>query len=210
MPVILAFGDSITYGSWDEDAGGWTSLLRLWLDAQGDLARRNLFFYSLGVAGDTTAGLRRRFTVEAAARQRAGEALDIILAFGANDATFVPSLGRCKVAGDEFEANLGEVLQQAGALGSRILLLNITAVVDEVAGAPPGRDRSRLNQYVQAYNQRIAALGERYGVPVIDVYGKYRESDHRALLSDDGFHPNAAGHAAIYELVRDYVAEHWS
>lgn len=34
---ILIFGDSITYGAWDSEKGGWVNRLRLTLENKGEI-----------------------------------------------------------------------------------------------------------------------------------------------------------------------------
>lgn len=60
-PVIIVFGDSIAYGSWD-DSGGWAKRLRSSLETDTGMNTSQYYLvYDLGVAGDTAGRLVDRF-----------------------------------------------------------------------------------------------------------------------------------------------------
>jgi len=63
--TICIFGASSTWGAWDYEKAGWANRLRLFLDSEN----KDVFTYNLGVSGDTTNKLLKRFNVEAEARQ---------------------------------------------------------------------------------------------------------------------------------------------
>ncbi|HVH14523.1 MAG TPA: SGNH/GDSL hydrolase family protein [Candidatus Angelobacter sp.] len=72
--VVLVFGDSIVMGLWDE-RGGWPE--RLWVG-------RSRVVYNLGVDGETSEDVTRRFYSEAESRG-ANKNSVIIFAVGIND-----------------------------------------------------------------------------------------------------------------------------
>ena len=79
---ICVFGDSVTWGAWD-NKGGWVSRLRAFIES----GNRDYFVYNLGVSGDTTKELLGRFDIEAKARSPN----IIIFQIGDNDSIFVKS-----------------------------------------------------------------------------------------------------------------------
>ena len=206
MAMLFLMGDSITWGAWDHEEGGWAARLGRWLNARlGPSRTGDLFLYNLGVAGDTSDALAARFEAETQARFRDGHEYFVIVAIGANDATRIPSQDRFKVEPEAYGPHVAEVIRQAQAIAAGVTALNITAVNDQVAGAPPGEDRSRLNRSVQKFNRELESVCGRMEVPVIDVFSRYQELGSSGLLADDGFHPNAEGHRVIFKAVRDHL-----
>ena len=78
---ILIFGDSITYGAWDTELGGWANRLRIAFDKEN----QDWNIYNLGVSGDTINDVLKRFDVECQAR----EPEKLIFAIGINDAKVI-------------------------------------------------------------------------------------------------------------------------
>ena len=58
MSVICIFGDSISWGAWDLEAGGWVNRLKLYFDNQPDPQIR---VYNLGISGDRVGDVLKRF-----------------------------------------------------------------------------------------------------------------------------------------------------
>jgi acyl-CoA thioesterase I len=110
MAVIYCFGDSITYGAWDIKEGGWVTRLRNYFD-ELQLKDQTKYFlsYNLGIPGETTDGLVKRFEGELNAREREGEDAIFIFAFGANDSVFLPSKNGFRVSKNRFVSNLETV-----------------------------------------------------------------------------------------------------
>ena len=149
MANILAFGDSITYGAWDAEQSGWTARLRRYLDQRTE---KDPHFYSLvynlGISGETTDGLIERFMRETEVRRKNDdEDIVFIFAYGANDAKMIPSRKKFGSGLDCFARNVETVLGMAKRFSSKIILLNITPVVDAKTGDRSG-DSSRLNEYI--------------------------------------------------------------
>lgn len=210
--VIYAFGDSITYGSWDVMNSGWAAQMRRYFDQKTE--REDDFFalfYNLGIPGETTDGLVQRFKGDVDARERANEEKIFIFAYGANDACLVPSKGKFRVSTDRYYENLRDVLMQAKQYSNKAILLNITPVVDRLTVNPTGKDKSRLNEYIISYNQQLDRLGQELGVDILDIYSRYMLAGHEALFCEDGLHPNEAGHQIIFTAVKQYFeAKKWA
>lgn len=208
--TVLAFGDSITYGAFDISLGGWVNRLRLFLD--GYRMEDPDFYvatYNLGIPGETTEGLLKRFKNEYVSRFNPEAENYFILAYGANDAAFIPSKNVHRVSVEEFADNLRMIITQIKEMGYPVFALNITPVVEEVAAHPLGLDKSRKNEYISSYNSTIKVLSEELKVPLIDVYSEFQTKDLKGLFVEDGLHPNDLGHEIIFNSVKEILLEHW-
>lgn len=204
MAVVYLFGDSITYGAWDIERGGWAARLRNHLDGL-QLKDSSLYFlcYCLGVPGETTDGLAKRFEAEIGAREREGEDAIFVFAYGANDSVFVPSTKGFRVPEERFVKNMESALDAARAITDKIVMLNVTPADEAICASRYGaKDKVRLNANVVAYNALITEIGKRRSIPIVDVYGEYAKGDFRQFLSEDGLHPNEKGHQLIFEKVK--------
>ncbi len=207
MAVVYCFGDSITYGAWDIRGGGWSARLRNYLD---DLQEKDesLYFlsYNLGIPGETTDGLVKRFTHELNAREREGEEAIFIFAFGANDSVFMSGKNEFRVPKDRFVSNLQSILDQAMRISKKIILLNITPVDEALcASRYEGKDKLRLNENIEEYNALIVGLAQKSGILLVDVYSAYTNVNYKDLLSEDGLHPNEKGHQLIFEKIKQAI-----
>lgn len=209
MAQVYAFGDSITYGAWDIKDSGWANLLRKYFD---DKAEKEPDFYglvyNLGIPGETTEGLVKRFKSETEVRFRKGQEYIFLFAFGANDSAFIMSKGAFKVSVEDYVRNLGSVLGDAKSYSTKIALLNTTPVVEAVTAHVESKDKSRLNEYVERYNAPLQALAAKHNVPLLDVYSAFMQYDLERLFCEDGLHPNEVGHKIIFDLVQKQI-EPW-
>ncbi len=207
MAVIYCFGDSITYGAWDIGEGGWAARLRKHLD---DLQAKDpdLYFlsYNLGIPGETTDGLVKRFEAELDAREREGEEAIFIFAFGANDSVFLPATKEFRVPQGRFVSNLQSVLNSAAKISRKIVMLNITPADEEICARRYEGKKLRLNKNVEEYNGLLSKLAKESNIPLVDIYSAYLAKKPSTLLSEDGLHPNDAGHQIIFDKVKEALA----
>src|SRR3990167_6658195 len=195
---ILCFGDSITWGSWEQE-GGWSNRLRRfaydYVEAHPD---KWIEIYNLGIPGDNTCDLRERFINETSERVEKNTEPIFIFAFGANDSSFISSKGvfRCPI--EEYEAHYRIVLDEARKWSKMIFLLNITPVNEAVATKG---ERIRRNEFIDRYNECLKRIASEKNVDLIDVNQAYLDNDYLDLLCTDGLHPNSKGHLLIYNLI---------
>jgi lysophospholipase L1-like esterase len=203
--VIFCFGDSITHGAHDLEKGGWANRLRIyWHEQELKNPALDVGVRPLGIPGETTEGLLKRFESETLARLKPNAENIFIFAFGANDCAFLTKEKRFAVDIGAFERNLKTVIANARKFGSKIYFLTITPVVDEITGPAGENGKSRLNKYVDSYNERIKKIAASESVELIDINAKFKKQDYSKLLSEDGLHPNAEGHRVIFELVKTF------
>jgi lysophospholipase L1-like esterase len=208
MAIIYAFGDSITYGAWDIQKSGWATQLRQFLD---NLQEKNpdyyCLFYNLGIPGETTDGLVKRFENELTAREREGEEAIFIFAFGANDAAYLSNENKFRVSKEKFKMNLEQVIGKTLAISKKILVVNILPIVEKM-NSSPRNGKIRLNKYMDEYNSVLQELADRFKLQLIDINSVFMKAGHEKLfIPDDGLHPNDEGHQIMFETIRPEVQE---
>ena len=221
MAQILCFGDSIIAGFWDS-RGGWVSRLRQnfdqktleyqFVDEKTGIWQGNDFYYevyNLGIAGDTTEDLLKRFNSDAEARRGEGEELIFIFAIGANDAQWLVAEKRLKVTPAQFEANIVKLMAKARSYPEtkEIFFVGLT-VMDEnkLNPVPWAPEIALINKNVKAYDQIIKKVCQKQGVEFVEIWDEFEKLGKKAL-SKDGGHPSDLGHELIYKLVKKQLEE---
>jgi lysophospholipase L1-like esterase len=199
MACIVCLGDSITFGEYDREGGGWADRLKLtcfqnYLDGEGD----DIAVFNCGIGGETSVGLKARFEVELSARLAPDEPCVVLLAYGMNDLAKRPERDAIPLV--DCQDNLARVVAWCHAFGARVALLNITPLAARLDGLPNAHGSVRSLASIAQYNAGLAQLAEHQGIALIDVHSALARDPHR-YLSADGVHPNAAGHAAMHDVV---------
>ncbi len=212
MAVLILAGDSIMYGSWDPE-GGWPGKLRNFLDSRAlkestphELnTDKYVALYNLGIPGDTSRGLVRRFKNEVIPRINKEQKTIILIAIGTNDAQFDFENKKYQVPIEETEENVKELIVQARKFTDSVV----------VVGLPPVDERKTdplywvsgihyTNENIKKYNQLIQKLVRNENVPFIDM-NTYLDEHDVTILMEDGIHPSTHGHQVMYEEIRDFL-----
>jgi lysophospholipase L1-like esterase len=69
--------------------------------------------------------------------------------------------------------------------------------------------QAQMNTIIANFNAEIFALGAAYGYEIADYHSVLvlPDGDQNSYLFNDGTHPDAAGHAAMWEVVSPLIAE---
>ena len=211
MSVLLVLGDSITYGHWDRQ-GGWVQRLRVFLETRS-IERENHFelnttnyvvVYNLGIPGDTSQGLLRRFDHDVRPRIDADQETIIIFAIGINDSHVVTETGSHKVALETFSRNILSLLSRARKITDKVIFVGLTPVDESMYVSFWNNPATYRNEYVRQYNAEIEKICKDYEVEFIDVLESFLGSDSADLL-EDGIHLNDKGHALLEQIVRTHL-----
>lgn len=198
--AILCFGDSITRGESDAVHGGWADRLKTRCIARAlEQEKTETCVFNLGIGGEDTDSLRRRFPSELAARFDADERLYVLLAYGANDAAI--AAGSHVVPIERYLDNLRFCVDETRRLNGKPLLLTITPVARAADGIVNRNGRLRSNATIARYNDALRGAAASMKTEVIDVHAEFSKHDLETLFVPDGVHPNAAGHEVLYRLV---------
>ncbi|ABM62832.1 arylesterase [Halorhodospira halophila] len=178
-PTILIFGDSLStaYG-FDRDEA-WPVLL----EARLDEADRPHRVANVSRSGETTSGGTRR--LPDALEEHEPEI--VLLQLGGND-------GLRGQPPERIRSNLQQMIEQARAVDSRVLLIGIRI--------PPNYGRTYTEQFAAIYPE----LADEQDVPVIPflLEGVW---DRDGMMQDDGVHPTAKAQPEIAETVWETLRE---
>ena len=190
---IFIFGDSITYGACDSEFGGWVNRLRISLENNKDNIYYNTF--NLGISGEISEELVKRFNHEFLARYKANTRTIIIFAIGINDTLDINGKDLVKI--EAFKNNILELIKQAKHYTDEICFIGLTKI-DERLMIPVSWDneRSYFNEKIIKFDNEIELICKDKKIKYIYMYD---------LLSvdelDDGLHPNSEGHKKMFERI---------
>jgi len=191
--TICIFGDSIAWGAWDCENGGWADLLKKYLMAE------SVITYNLGISDDTTEQLLKRFDTEVEARNP-----DIIIfAIGINDSMDI--FGKKPISLVKFADNLASLTDKALQITNKIVFVGLTNV-DETKTIPyADTDASFDNQSIGEYDEAIRSFCEENDLIFIDALGLLINDDDLC----DGLHPSLTGHQKMFETIKDAIEPLW-
>ena len=174
-PVIVVLGDSLSAGYQLPAEQAWPALLGLKLREQGF----NYRVINAGISGDTTTGgLARLPKLLSKYHPHC-----LIVELGANDGLRGLSL-------EQAQRNLAEIIEQALASGSKVLLVGMQI--------PPNFGP----RYSDFFQQMYPGLSERYSIPLMPfLFESLNENPE--LFLPDMLHPNSRGQEL---LMRDVLA----
>ena len=199
---ILVFGASSTYGVWDLK-GGWASRLRQELD-KISLSDPNAYYlvYNLGISGNTTIDILKRFDAELEARLKDREEKEVIMvlfSLGNNDSSRRKDGNRI-VPLPLFESNIDLLAEKALKITTKVAFIS-TFPADETKTNPVAwGDWYYTNSGFEEYRDAIKKMCKARNLLFVNVYGKLIKKKYQELLQD-GLHPNSKGHQKIYKLV---------
>lgn len=182
---ITVFGDSITYGMWDKECGGWVNRLRTLLE-QDD---QNYYtVYSLGIPGDTSTNVLDRMEKEMNARFNPYFENIIIFAIGINDSIY--GYGKNAIPIENFKNNLSTLLNLSKTYTDRTIFVGLTRVDENKI--PQEKNlyfETFINSEIDKYDNALFDFCKTHNIPYIDVKNELKEKD-----LNEGIHPNAIGH----------------
>ncbi|MFB9376440.1 GDSL-type esterase/lipase family protein [Kineococcus gynurae] len=185
---VCAVGDSFVAGVGDPEHLGWFGRLAAGAHAAG----RPSTTYPLGVRRDTSADVLARWRAECVARLPAGVRGGVVVSFGVNDTTAVPTAAGVRVPPARSAANLDALLREADGLGWAVLVAGPPAVAEEAH-----------NDRTAVLDAAFAQVCATHGVPYAAVLDALRVDPvwRAEVAADDGAHPRAAGYARLAGLL---------
>lgn len=164
---IGVWGDSIVYGGGDEDALGWVGRLRKKFEKNDT---QEIQLYNLGVCGDNSVDIVRRFKIEA----ESISVDSVVFAFGINDSKKLIENGENRVPQTQFKENVEILIAQAREITPYITFIGITNVSSRIGFES---EYTFTNTEIQKYNQIIKDVVQKNGLNVIETFGILNEED---------------------------------
>lgn len=190
---ICIFGDSITWGAYDPQNGGWVNRLRNYFEAQD----KDVDIYNLGISGDSTTDLLDRIEIEAKSR----EANLIVFAIGVNDAQFIHSTNSNRISDDGFKNNIEKLYQIAKKFTNKIIFIGLTPVDEsKTKPIPWNTDKTYINERIKNFDQIIENFCAKNNLKFISINDSLNNDD---LI--DGLHPNTQGHMKMFERIKPEI-----
>ena len=187
---ICFIGDSFVSGAFDEECLGWVGRI------SADARRRghDLSPYNLGIRGETSVQMAKRWRAEAELRQSPQQEGRLVFEFGVNDAREID--GKRQLEAAQSLAAARDMLGAASRWKPTLMI-----------GPPPGGD-GLLNQRVMDLSERLAMLCKELTVPYFDSYSPLLASATwmPCVNAVDGTHPSEAGYAEWARLIGAWPA----
>jgi lysophospholipase L1-like esterase len=207
---LIALGDSITLGHWDE-TGGWIAHVRRNADAGVVRSKRAQYatVYNLGISSNTSRHVLGRYRGEVDARHDPNEGTDlfIVLAVGINDSAVTTKTTRHLVEPAVYEANIRALvaLAKQDAPG-RVLVVGPTPVDESKTRPVTFRpEREYRLEFIDEYNDIARRVTRDSDVRFVDLFEGMQPHDGH-WQEWDGVHLNALAHERVAGLIETELA----
>jgi lysophospholipase L1-like esterase len=207
---LIALGDSITLGHWDE-AGGWIAHLRREADKHVLRTSRRHYatVYNLGISSNTSRHVLGRYRSEVDARHEPDDntELFIALAVGINDSAVKTGTHEHLVPPASYDANM----RALAALGrqdadSRVVVVGPTRVDEALTRPVTYRlEREYHLEFIDAYNEIARCAAHDAGIHFVDLFGDMLPHDEY-WYEWDGVHLNSHAHQRVAQLIEPVLA----
>ena len=189
---VIVFGDSLVYGLMDESSLGYTLRLKNTFES---LKNGIYSFYNLGIPGETSQELLKRFSSETAMRHQPDSKNIIIIATGINDSQLV--LDKPLVSEADFYDHLDELVNKAKKYAAEVVLLGLTRVDEsKVAPSPWQENHSYNNNRIEKFDEILEDLAKKQDIEYISLKEVLSKED---LI--DGLHPTSNGYEKLYQKI---------
>jgi lysophospholipase L1-like esterase len=189
---ICFIGDSFVNGTGAPECLGWTGRICVAANQHGC----DLTYYNLGVRGDTTEDILKRWPGESRCRLPTEYDGRIVFSFGTNDTTIESEQRRVQL--DNSLDNTYQILSLA------------TQTYPVLMISPPPISDLEQNLRTQELSTQISLVCSHLNIPYLDVFTPLEASSiwmHEVAIGD-GAHPKAAGYLELTKLIQNWLA--WS
>lgn len=162
--------------------------------------------YPLGISGNNTDRLLKRFEIEVEARKSEEADLQIIIDIGINDSYYFNAEKRNCIPLENYKKNLLKIIDKSKRYTTDLIFVGLTPVDERVNPVPWEKEISFTIEAVKKYDEALKNLCKENNIPFIEILSKFLETDYKNLLAD-GLHPNTKGHELIYDEVITFLKE---
>ncbi len=206
--IILIFGDSITEGLWDSN-GGWADRIKAFVQSEEIKSGIKNYHkvYNLGVDGNTTQQIIKRFEAETKARLYPDEEYAFIFAIGTND-TLHRNNQEFESTPERYKSELNQLIELTQKYSSKVMFIDLLPVDENLTNPIKSSSSGKCytNERIRSFNEILHELCDSHSLTYIKVSEKYLEQEYKSLLAD-GIHPNDKGHEVIFDLVVKHIKE---
>jgi lysophospholipase L1-like esterase len=197
---IAFFGSSSVYAMHDSTGSGYVGRFRAWCQHQ----QFNSVVYNLGIPGETTHGLIKRFLNEFNARNPEL----VVFHMGANDSSHLGQpTNPNRVGSEEFTANTETLIYQVKELAQICIVSPIHVNEDK---NPHLGETYYFNADIELYTAALEKIAEKYELPFLNIFNRWQVADqYKNFLSPDGLHLNDAGHEALAKHFAVFFKENY-
>ena len=180
--VSLIFGDSIVYGLYDKEFGGWVNRVRIKLEQRA----KNNFIMNLGIPGQTSNDILNILELEIKNRYNTNDRFNLIFSFGIKDSLLLnKDVNYLK----KFEDNLSKIINISKNYTNNIYFLGLLRPDINIR-------KEYILTNVEKIDNCIKNICEKKGIYYININAILTTND-----LDDELHPNSNGHQKISELI---------
>jgi len=200
MVKILVFGDSITWGAFDLESGGWVERLKtVYMNMRPEV---KYYVYNFGVSSNDTRGVLFELEKRLEIIEKI-EPDDYIFVFsiGSNDCRYIKTKENKFVPIDEFESNLKKIISLTRKYSEKIIFTGFLEV-DESKTKPWLEDEFWENDDLEEYDKKLKGICKSENIGFIPFLNLLTKEDLH-----DGLHPNSKGHRKIFERVKEELNE---
>src|SRR5215831_9365984 len=155
---ICFIGDSFVSGAYDDECLGWVGRICASARKRG----HDVSAYNLGIRGETSVQILKRWRAEAEVRQSPQQEGRLVFEFGVNDTREVN--GKRQLEAEQSFAAAREILAAASRWKPTLMI-----------GPPPGGDSAR-NGRIEELSRHLAEICAELKVPYFDSYTPLSQS----------------------------------
>lgn len=195
---VCFIGDSHTLGTNDDDFLGWPGRVM----QRERQAGHDLTMYNLGIRGDTSRMIEKRWRAEAEARLPAENPRSLVFSFGCNDMAMQD--GELRNSPEIAAASAKRIISAAKAWLPTLWVSPLPLNDDDMPySSAPGRARFLSTSRNAQLSDTFQLIAKELDVPYLDLITPLSaHSDWpKYFVKGDGVHPKGAGYAMIAEHV---------
>lgn len=200
---LLAFGDSITYGSWDTE-GGWVERLkkRAHTVTVMSAGTTKMQIINLGIGGNTSTALRARIESEIESRLSPGWPLAVSILIGTNDGRSID--GRPEVTIEQYEENIETLITLVQKYTDKLVLIGLPPLGTDTLNF---KGQVYTDATIKRYDEVLRQVATRRGVTYVATRQLFEDAAPQDVFCYDLLHPSDKGHQIIARCIGQYIQE---
>ncbi len=198
---ILVCGDSISFGRGESPSIGWAGRLKKKFESKDSY---NCLF-NLGIPGDTSKTLLKRFDNELKARIkyiRPEDKFIVMIAIGTNDSRCLGDSKKAETKLVKFEKNVSKLIEIARRYTKHVVVVGLTPVDEALTN--PYESTTFTNERIKEFDSVLKVSAKMAKVDYIYLFDKIFEMKYERLLAD-GLHPNKKGYEKMFKIIKSYL-----